>query len=145
LVNSKLLRTGFRAWLMEILVAGLNYFILMNVVYEPRLGTLATHQIGMATRILVIFAFAYYLLRYVKDYETMDLIHVGFMWLALTLIFEWAGSLAIGRPVKEILVGWNIREGYMWPYVLLAYFLSNLIVGTTLRPGKKMKLAGGHA
>jgi len=39
--------------------------------------------------------------------------------------------------VEEILVGWNIWEGYIWPYVLLAYLSSNLIVGTTLRPGKK--------
>lgn len=136
-MNGRLLRTGFRAWLMEILVAGFNYFVLMNAVYEPRLGPLAAHQIGMATRILVIFAFAYLLLRYVKDYETADLVHVGLMWLALTLVFEWAGSLAIGRPVEEILVGWNVREGYMWPYVLLAYLSSNLIVGTALRPGKK--------
>ena len=137
MMNSRLLRTGFRAWLMEILVAGFNFFVLMNTVYEPRLGALAAHQIGMTTRILVIFAFAYYLLRYVKDYKTVDLVHVGLMWLTLTLIFEWAGSLAIGRPVEEILVGWNIWEGYMWPYVLLAYLSSNLIVGTTLRPGKE--------
>jgi len=136
-VNSKLLITGFRAWLMEILVAGFNYFVLMNTIYEPRLGALAAHQIGMATRILVIFVFAFYLLRIVKDYETLDLVHVGLMWLTLTLVFEWVGSLAIGRPVEEILVGWNILEGYMWPYVLLAYLSSNLIVGTTLRPGKK--------
>jgi len=137
MVNSRLLRTGFRAWLMEILVAGFNYFVLMNAIYEPRLGALAAHQIGMATRILVIVAFAYYLLRIVKDYETVDLAHVGLMWLALTLVFEWAGSLAIGRPVEEILVGWNIWEGYMWPYVLLAYRSSNLVVGTSLRPGKE--------
>ena len=122
---------------MEILVAGLNYFVLMNMVYEPMLGPLAAHQIGMATRILVIFAFAYYLLRFVKDYETADLVHVGLMWLALTLVFEWAGSLAIGRPVDEILVGWNIWEGYMWPYVLLAYLSSNLIVGVVLHHGKR--------
>ncbi len=137
MVNSRLLRTGFRAWLMEILVAGFNFFVLMNMVYEPRLGALAAHQIGMTTRILVIFAFAYYLLRYVEDYETADLVQVGLMWLALTLVFEWASSLAIGRPVEEILVGWNIWEGYMWPYILLAYLSSSLIMGTVLRPGKE--------
>jgi len=98
---------------------------------------LLAHQIGMSSRIGYIFIFAYLLLRSVKNYETKDLIHVGILWLGLTLIFEWGGSLAMGRPVEEILIGWNIFTGYMWPYVLLTYLLSNLIVGTILHKGKK--------
>jgi hypothetical protein len=34
-------------------------------------------------------------------------------------VFEWGGSLLLRRPVDEILVGWHVTEGYMWPYVLL--------------------------
>ena len=94
------------------------------------------HQIGMSTRIVYIFTFAYYLLRFVKEYEAKDLIHVGLLWFGLTLLFEWGGSLAIGRPVEEILLGWNVSAGYMWPYVLLAYLSLNLIVGNVLRPCK---------
>lgn len=125
---------------MEVLVSGFNFFVLMNMVYEPRWGTLAAHQIGMSTRIAYIFGFAYYLLRFVKEYEARDLIHVGVLWLGLTLLFEWGGSFAIGRPVDEILIGWNVFEGYMWPYVLLAYFSSAFIVGTILKPGKNTVL-----
>lgn len=136
-MNAPLLKTAFRAWLMEIVVSGFNFFVLMNNVYEPRWGVLRAHQIGMSTRIVYIFAFAYYLLRFVKEYETKDLIHVGLLWLGLTLLFEWGGSLVIGRPVEEILIGWNVSAGYMWPYVLLAYLSSNLIVGTVLRPGRR--------
>jgi len=118
---------------MEIVVSGFNFFVLMNLLYEPTWGTLVAHQIGMSTRIVYIFLFAYYLLRLVKQYETKDLVHVGFLWLGLTLVFEWVGSLAIGRPVEEILIGWNIFAGYMWPYVLLTYLLSPLIVGAISR------------
>jgi hypothetical protein len=53
------------------------------------------------------------------------------------LIFEWGGSLLMGRPVPEILVGRNILKGYMCPYVLLSYLLSSLITGTILRLGKR--------
>ncbi len=109
----------------------------MNLLYEPRWGQLVAHQIGMSTRIVYIFIFAYFLLRFVKEYVTKDLLHVGFVWLGLTLIFKWAGSLAIGWPVEEILIGWNIFTGYMWSYVLLTYLLANFIVGIALRPGKK--------
>lgn len=124
---------------MEILISGFNFFVLMNLIYEPRWGVLVAHQIGMSTRIAYIFILAYLLLRFVMEYETKDLIHVGILWLGLTLLFEWVGSLAIGRPFEEILIGWNrnIFAGYMWPYVLLTYLSSNLIIGTILHPGKK--------
>lgn len=124
---------------MEILISGFNFFVLMNLIYEPRWGVLVAHQIGMSTRIAYIFILAYLLLRFVMEYETKDLIHVGILWLGLTLLFEWVGSLAIGRPVEEILIGWNrnIFAGYMWPYVLVTYLSSNLIIGTILHPGKK--------
>ena len=125
-MNIALMKTGVRVWLMEILVSGFNFFVLMNHVYEPRWGVLVAHQVGMATRIVYICVFAYLLLRYVKRYDAKDLVHVGILWLGLTLAFEWLGSLALGRPVEEILVGWNIFAGYVWPYVLLTYLLSNL-------------------
>jgi hypothetical protein len=137
LLNRPLLIVAIRVWGTEILISGFNYFVLMKLVYEPAWGELTAHQIGMSTRIGYIFILAYLLLRYSKGYETRDLAHLGILWLSLTLAFEWGGSFAIGRPVHEILVGWNIFKGYMWPYVLLAYLFSNLIVGTTLRPRRR--------
>lgn len=129
-------KKAIRVWLMETLVSGFNFFVLMGLVYEPRWGELVAHQIGMSTRIGYIFVFAFLLLRSTKSYSTRDLVYVSFLWLGLELLFEWGGSLAIGRPVQEILIGWNIFAGFMWPYVLLTYLLSNLIVGTILRLSK---------
>ena len=133
-----ILKMATRFWLVETLVSGFNFFILMNLVYVPRWGDVVSDQIGMSTRIVYIFIFAYFLLRTVKNYETKDLVQVGILWLGLELLFEWGGSLATGRPVQEILIGWNIFAGYMWPYVLATYLLSNLIVGTILHPGKNL-------
>jgi hypothetical protein len=90
----------------------------------------------MSTRIVYIFILAYLLLRYVKKYDTTDLIFVGLLWLGLSLAFEWLGSLALRRPLGEILMGWNVLAGYMWPFVLLTYLLSNLVVGVLLHPGE---------
>jgi len=114
---------------MQILVAGFNFFILMNLIYQPLWGELIGHQIGMITRIIINFVFAYLLLMHADEYNTEDLISVGVLWLVLTLIFEWGGSFVLGRPVEEILIGWNIFAGYMWPYVLLSYLLAPIIVG----------------
>ena len=109
----------------------------MNLVYEPRWGSLATHQIGMSTRIVYIFILAYFLLRYVKKYNTWDLVLIGLIWLGLEEVFEWGGSFLIRRSVEEILIGWNILAGYMWPYVMFAYLSANLIVGSIVHPGQK--------
>jgi hypothetical protein len=43
--NSVLLKIAVRVWLMEILVSGFNFFVLMNLVYEPRWRALVAHQI----------------------------------------------------------------------------------------------------
>lgn len=138
-MNTPLLKTAFRVWLLEVLVSGFNFFVLMNLVYEPQWGGLVAHQIGMATRIGYIGVFAYVVLRVVKTYDTRDLVTVGLLWLGLTLLFEWGGSLAIGRPVYEILIGWGVTKGYMWPYVLLTYLFAPLFVGVALHPGQHLE------
>jgi hypothetical protein len=138
-LNTPLLKLSIRAWLMQILVAGLNFFVLMNLIYEPLWGELVAHQIGMSTRIVINLVFAYLLLLHAEEYNTKDLIDVGILWLILILIFEWGGSLAMGRSVREILIGWNIYAGYMWPYVLLSYLLAPLFVGTILHPKKSQE------
>jgi hypothetical protein len=136
-MNKHLLHIAARMWLIETLFSIFNFFFLMNLVYEPAWGGLVAHQIGMSTRIVVIVILAYLLLRYVKEYETIDLVHVGLLWLGLELLFEWGGSLLVGRSVEDILIGWNIFAGYIWPYVLLTYLLSNLVIGVAFHPGKR--------
>jgi hypothetical protein len=137
-MNTRLLKVGIRVWLIETLISGFNFFVLMNLIYEPRWGALVAHQIGMSTRIVYIFVLAYFLLRYVKEYNTKDLILIGLVWLGLEEVFEWGGSFILGRPVEEILIGWNVFAGYMWPYVMLTYLTANLIVGVVLHPGKRV-------
>jgi hypothetical protein len=135
-MNSYLLMITFRIWLVELPVAAANYFVLMQRVYEPRWGTLRAHQIGMTTRILVILGLAYVLLDRVGDPTALELLGAGAFWMALWLVFEWGGSMLQRRPVREILVGWHLERGYMWPYVLLAYLLVPLLLGATIHPGR---------
>lgn len=135
-MNAKFLMAAVRVWLTEVLIAGFNYFVLMRLVHEPRWGELAAHQIGMATRIVCILVLAYLLLRHVPAYTTRDTIQAGALWLVLALVFEWGGSALLRRPVHEILAGWRITRGYMWPYVLLTYLSAPLLAGLLLHPGR---------
>ena len=135
-----LLMITFRAWLVEVPVAAVNAFVLTDRVYAPRVGALTAHQIGMSTRIVVALVFAYFITYFARDYTARSLLLAGLFWMTLWLVFEWGGSLLIGRPVQEILVGWHVERGYMWPYVLVAYLLAPLVVGLTLHPSRP---AGG--
>jgi hypothetical protein len=125
----------FRVAFFELAVSALNYFVLMKRVYEPRYGELRAHRIGMTTRIAYIFVFAFFIPYFADTHAVSDLLLAGAFWLLLILAFEWIGSFILRRPVHEILVGWHVERGYMWPYVLLAYLLSPLIAGTLLQPG----------
>lgn len=128
--NGYVLMITFRVACVEILVSGVNYFVLMNHAYQPRLGVLRAHQIGMSTRILYIIGFAFAIRYFAGTRDTSQLALAGAFWLLMILAFEWIGSFIIRRPVREILEGWHLERGYMWPYVLLAYLISPLIVGS---------------
>jgi hypothetical protein len=132
-MNRPFLAVAFRVWLTEIVLSGVNYFLLMGLVLEPLLGELHSHQIGMTVRIAYIFSLSYLFLRSNPSFTRRDLIHAGVLWLGSALAFEWLGSTLVQRrSVDDILIGWRIWEGYMWPYVLLAYFSANYIVGTLI-------------
>jgi hypothetical protein len=135
-INRPLLAAAARVWLAETLLAARNSFVLMEHVYRPRWGGLVAYQIGMATRIAVIFLLADVLFRAATAHTARDLVAVGVLWLDLEEIFEWGVSLALGRSVREILVGRHIGRGSLWPFVLLSYVGAPLVVGVVRHPGK---------
>ena len=90
----------------------------------------------MSTRIVYLFVFAYFILFFAKRYTIFDMFYAGVFWLLLILAFEWIGSLILRRPVREILEGWHVNNGFMWPYVPAAYLLSPLIVRLIFHPGQ---------
>jgi len=86
----------------------------------------------MTTRLVYIFAFAYFLVRFATSIRCPSTCSRGNLLALMVLAFEWVGSFILRRPLHEILESWHVEKGYMWPYVLLAYFLSPLIVGLLL-------------
>lgn len=135
MIDGDILMVTFRVWFFEIALSGFNYFVLMRRVYEPRVGELRAHRIGMTTRIAYIFAFAFVLVTAAEIEGIGELLLAGAYWLLMVLAFEWVGSLILRRRVHEILEGWHVEKGYMWPYVLLAYLFSPLVVGLLLGRG----------
>jgi len=125
--TSYALMITFRVWLLEIPVAALNAFVLMDRVYAPRVGRLRAHQLAMGTRLVWIVALGFVIAHFAGAQRAPAMLLAGLFWMSLWLVFEWAGSLLIRRPVHEILVGWHVERGYMWPYVLVAYLVAPVL------------------
>ena len=132
-MTAYLLMITFRIWLIELPIAAINWFVLATHVYEPRVGELRAHRIAMTTRMGYVVVLAYLLLRWAGSWTAWGTLLAGVFWMLLWLAFEWAGSFLLRRPVREVLVGWHVGRGYMWPYVLLTYLLSPLVVGLLIR------------
>lgn len=124
----------FRVFVCELAVSAVNYFVLMQRVYEPRWGELRAHRVGMTTRMLYIPVFAWALDHFAHLDTIGEYLFAGTCWVLMVLAFEWVGSCILRRPVHEILVGWHVERGYLWPYVLLTYLLSPFLVGVLLAP-----------
>ena len=116
-----------RVWLLEIPLAAVNAFVFMDRVYAPRVGALRAHQFAMGTRLIWIVGLGFAIAHFAGPQRAPAMLLAGLFWMALWLVFEWAGSLLIRRPVHEILVGWHVERGYMWPYVLVAYLMSPVL------------------
>ena len=135
-MNSYLLMITFRIWLLELPVAAVDYFALMKRVYEPRWGALRAHQIGMTTRLVIIAALTYVLLRHLGKLPDSRAPRGRSVLDGAVAGLEWGGSALQRRPVREILAGWHVERGYMWPDVLLAYLLMPLLFDITMHAGR---------
>lgn len=135
MIDAHVLEYVFRIWVLELAVSFVNYFLLIERVYEPRVGSLRAHRIGMTTRIVYVFLFAYALVAWAQLDSLRQYALAGLYWLVLILAFEWVGSALLRRPLGEILEGWHVERGFMWPYVLLAYLCSPIVIGVLFEPG----------
>jgi len=122
------------AWLVLAVVAILNG-ALRNYTYVHLVGEHAAHIIGSLILIGLLFLITYAFLRLARrDYDLVDLVVVGAIWLVLTVAFEFLfGHYVAGHPWSRLLADYNILEGRVWALVLLAVFLAPLIAGNLAR------------
>lgn len=104
-------------WVIILLLAIANG-ILREALLIPKLGTspgLVLSGVLLACLILVV---AYLALPWLAMRSSRQLLLVGFGWLALTLIFEFAFGLLRGKALAEILRAYTFQDGNIWLIVL---------------------------
>jgi magnesium-transporting ATPase (P-type) len=100
----------------------------------PRVGDFPSRQIGVFTGSLLIFVVVYLFAPWFGHLETRALLAIGFVWLVLTVLFEFAmGIFLFHFPLRRILEDFNIAKGGLFPLALLFLFFSPLLVARLRR------------
>lgn len=136
-MDKKLLLKTLILWFVLLLLAILNG-ALRTFGYKPVVGDLVAHQISTVIFIALIFVTTWIGFR--KDASSRSdksLILVGIVWLVLTELFEFvAGHYLFGNSWERILADYNILNGRIWVFVLIAILFMPLTLKKTIKAQK---------
>ena len=102
--------------------------ILRTIFLAPQVGDFQARQVGTLISSLLILGIAYLFVRWIGVVATGELIIVGMVWVALTLLFEVIlGRVVLGLSWERLASDYNILRGGLMPFGLLVLMLSPLI------------------
>jgi hypothetical protein len=117
----------FFLWFPIVLLAVLNG-TLRDFGYKPFAGDLTAHQISTVTLILLIAVYLRILRTRWKITSANQAWLIGLMWLGMTIAFEFGfGHYIAGNPWSKLLHDYNIAEGRVWCFILIAVLIGPYI------------------
>lgn len=117
---------AFTIW-VGILVLAIANGALREAVLMPRLGIPAALVLSGLLLSALIIGVAYLSLPWLQIRRPMQFWAVGFGWLALTLVFEFAFGLWQGKSWPVLLEAYTFKGGNIWPLVLAVTLLAPYI------------------
>lgn len=107
------------AWFILMIAAIINGAI-REAVYKNSLGDLRAHQLSTLTGIILFGVVIWVLSRIWPLASAQQAWTVGFIWLAMTIAFEFLfGHFVAGHPWSKLLQDYNIFAGRVWLLVLI--------------------------
>ncbi len=133
-MGSKKVKFALLTWAIVALCAIANGTF-RAFVLQPVFGETVARMISCFMLITILLLISHYSLNRTKlRFSDQELLVIGTMWLALTLLFEFGwGHFVIGRSWDELLVDYDILKGRLWVLVLVFTLLAPLITGRSLR------------
>jgi hypothetical protein len=112
------------AWLIILCLAVANG-ALREAVLIPALGRASGLVLSGILLSLVVLLVAYGFVRAVRGFAVSEGVLIGFVWLCLTLAFEFTFGLYVeGKPLSELLEAYKFAGGNVWPVVLVVTLLA---------------------
>lgn len=108
--------------------------ILRESWYKAKIGELGTNIVGVSFLSLmwILYTFLFFK-NQILEFTNSKLLIIGFMWLAMTLVFEFGIGLFAGRSWSYMLADYNILKGRLWPVFLLFVLLSPFVLKIILK------------
>ncbi len=102
------------AWFPMMLLAILNGAF-REALLKERYGELRAHQLSTLTLLLLLSAYIWVLVWTWTPESPGQAWRIGFIWLAMTLAFEFGvGHFIAGKPWNELMKDYDIIAGRIW-------------------------------
>lgn len=93
---------------------------LRDAWYGKQLSELQAHQVSTASGVLLFGLYIWMLLRIWKPASSSQALAIGFMWLGLTVAFEFLFfHYVMGHPWNRLLHDYNVFAGRVWVVILM--------------------------
>ena len=107
------------SWIGMVIIAIMNG-VIRDTLYGKRLGELTAHQISTFTLIVLSGLYLWLLGLAWKIPSSNQAITIGFIWLTLTVAFEFLfGHYVMKHPWTRLFQDYNIFKGRIWVLVLI--------------------------
>ncbi|MFO7922593.1 MAG: hypothetical protein R6U58_02765 [Bacteroidales bacterium] len=109
----------FISWVPGIPIAIANG-ILREYWFRQFLPELPSHQLSVASFIMLFGIYVWFILRWLKLNSTKEALRLGLTWFVLTVAFEFLfGHFVMGHPWATLLRDYNLLAGRLWILVLI--------------------------
>ncbi|MCA0445914.1 MAG: hypothetical protein LCH54_06765 [Bacteroidetes bacterium] len=104
-------------WFPLLAIAFINGTI-RQIGYQELLGELNAHQVSTAIG-MILFAFYFlWIDQKWKPVSVNETMKIGFLWVILTIIFEFGMGVGMGRPWEIMVHDYNLAAGRVWVVIL---------------------------
>ncbi len=108
-----------------IVVAAIFNGVFRESVLVPAVGADLALPLSGVTLAVLVFLVTLFLISFIGSSKQKTYIHVGLLWVVLTLSFEFLfGHFVVGKPWHEIMQVFNIRKGDLFIIVLFITAIS---------------------
>lgn len=114
-------------WLIIIAVETVHG-ILRTLLLAPVIGDFRARQVGVLIGSILILIITFFLIKWLDLQTVRTLMTVGFLWVALTVLFEIVlGLVFLGLDWNRILSDYDIRQGGLMSFGLLLLLFTPLV------------------
>ena len=116
------------AWLVILVLAILNGALREGVLI-PRLGEQRGRLLSPILLAVLVFVAAWILVPWIRPLTPRRTWLAGFLWLGLTLAFEFlAGHYLFGDSWERLLAEYNVAQGRLWVLVPITVLFAPVVV-----------------